>query len=57
MRRGRTPEQEAEAILAKALRDNNPDAWAPMDEIYNRLAASGLAFSDSADLLREHRDR
>jgi hypothetical protein len=56
-RRGRTPAEEAKAILAEALREQSPDVWAPVDAIYHRLAASGRTFSDSADLLREDRDR
>jgi plasmid stability protein len=54
---GRTPAEEARAILAEALRGKRPDAWASVDAIYRRLAASGRSFSDSADLLREDRDR
>jgi len=56
-RHGRTPAQEAKAILAEALRGKRPDLWAPVDAIYQRLAASGRTFKDSADLLREDRDR
>jgi antitoxin FitA len=56
-RHGRTPEQEAEAILAEALSGNRSDPWAAVDAIYHRLAATGKTFSDSADLLREDRDR
>jgi len=55
-RHGRTPAQEAKAILAEAVGANRPDAWAPVDAIYRRLAASGRTFSDSADLLREDRE-
>ncbi len=56
-RHGRTPAEEAKVILAEALRGKGPDVWAPVDGIYSRLAASGRTFSDSADLLREDRDR
>jgi len=56
-RHGRTPADEAKAILAEALRSKGPDVWAPVDAIYLRLAASGRTFTDSADLLREDRDR
>ncbi len=42
---------------AEAQRGNGPDAWVPVDAIYYRLAASGRAFSDTADLLREDRGR
>jgi plasmid stability protein len=56
-RHGRTLEEEAKAILADALQGKGPAAWAQADAIYHRLAASGRSFSDSADLLREDRDR
>ena len=56
-RHGRTPAEEAKAILAEALCSKRPDVWAPVDAIYRRLAASGRTFSDSAELLREDRDR
>ena len=56
-RHGRTPEEEAKEILVEALRCSHPDVWGPVDAIYQRLAASGRSFTDSADLLREDRDR
>lgn len=56
-RHGRMPEEEAKAILAQALCSNRTDAWAPVDTIYRRLAASGRTFTDSADDVREDRDR
>jgi antitoxin FitA len=56
-RHGRTPAQEAKEILADAVRGQSPDPWAPVDDIYRRLAASGQTFSDSAEFLREDRDR
>jgi len=56
-RHGRTPAEEAKAILAAALRSNRTDDWGPVDAIYHRLAATGRSFTDSADLLREDRDR
>ena len=54
---GRTPIEEAKAILATALRGEAADVWAPVDAVYRRLAASGRTFSDSADLVREDRER
>ncbi len=56
-RQGRTLTEEAKAILAEALHGNSADVWAPVDAIYQRLATSGQFFTDSADLLREDRDR
>jgi plasmid stability protein len=56
-RHGRTPDEEAKAILAESVGGKRPDAWEPVDAIYERLAVSGRTFSDSADLLRKDRDR
>ena len=56
-RRGRTPAEEARAILEEALCRGRTGDWAEVDAIYQRLANSGRTFSDSADLLREDRDR
>ena len=56
-RHGRTPDEEAKAILAESVGGKRPDAWAPVDAIYDRLAALGRTFSDSAELLRKDRDR
>ncbi len=56
-RDGARPNQEAKAILAESLGGTRRDAWASVDAIYNRLAASGRTFSDSAKLLRKDRDR
>lgn len=54
---GRSPEVEAKAILEEALSTPGEDVWARVDEIHARLAASGRTFSDSAELVREDRDR
>jgi antitoxin FitA len=56
---GRTPEEEATAILEAVLANSEKrqDGWAQVDAIRARLAASGRTFSDSAELLREDRDR
>jgi len=54
---GRTPEEEAKAILSEILQGPPQASWGPVDAIYTRLAASGRTFGDSADLLREDRDR
>jgi len=55
VRHGRTVETEVKAILSDALGAANP--WAAADAIFNELAASGRTFSDSADLIREDRER
>ncbi len=54
---GRTPAEEAKAILSETLCAKLSRSWASVDAIYDRLAASGGSYSDSADLLREDRDR
>ena len=54
---GHVPAQGAEANPSDAQHGDHPGAWAAVDAIYARLAASGRVFSDSADLLRKDRDR
>ena len=54
---GRSLEDEAKAILEKAAADRAAAAWAEVDEIRERLAATGRQFSDSVELLREDRER
>jgi plasmid stability protein len=56
-RHGRTRAEEAKVILADALCDQDLKLWEPVDAIFQRLATSGRTFSDSAELLREDRDR
>jgi antitoxin FitA len=53
----RTPAEEAKSILSEALTHRPLADWANVDAIYNRLSASGRKFADSADLLREDRER
>jgi plasmid stability protein len=57
VRHGRTPTEEAKAILAEALRSKHSELWVSVDAIYKRLAASGQTFTDGADMLREDRNR
>ena len=38
---GRTPEDEAKAILSEVLRGKGQGVWTQVDAIYSRLAASG----------------
>ncbi len=54
---GRAPEMEAKAILMAALQPPPADPWVAADAIRQRLAATGRTFSDSAELLREDRNR
>jgi plasmid stability protein len=53
---GRTPETEAAAILTAALQSPASNPWAAI-AFRERLAASGRDFGDSADDLREDRER
>lgn len=53
---GRSVEDEARALLERAL-VNTEDAWLLADEIRDKLAQSGRKFSDSAELIREDRER
>jgi hypothetical protein len=54
---GRSPEAEANAILLQALQPPVSAAWAGVNAIRERLAKSGRSFGDSAELLREDRER
>lgn len=54
---GQTVEAEAKTILAQTLGSPQDDVWSRVDAIHGRLAASGRTFSDSAELLREDRER
>jgi hypothetical protein len=52
-----SPVDEAKLILAEALLPPAHKGWEDVDAIYDRLASSGRRFSDSAELIREDRDR
>lgn len=54
---GQTIEAEVKTILAQTVGGAEDDAWAKVDAIHSRLAASGRTFSDSAQLSREDRER
>lgn len=56
-RHRRTPAEEAAAILIDTLNAAHGVNWSQVDAIYQRLTASGRQFSDSADMLREDRER
>lgn len=53
----RTLEVEAKAILAEVLQPAPVPAWAGVNALRQRLAASGRSFGDSTELLREDRER
>jgi plasmid stability protein len=54
---GRTAEAEAKVILGEALQARDKHAWRAVNELREKLRASGRIFSDSTELLREDRDR
>ena len=54
---GRTLEDEVRVILQQATHEQSRSAWGRADAIRERLAATGREFSDSAELIREGRDR
>jgi len=56
-RHGRTPAEEAKQILAEVLHSPEQGPWEAADRILNELLSTGRQFSDSADLVREDRDR
>ena len=53
----RSPVEEAKSILSDALLRPGANGWGDVDAVYHRLAGSGRKFGDSADLIREDRDR
>ena len=54
---GRTVEDEIRVILQQATQQIARDAWNQAKEVRERFAATGRTFSDSAELIREGRDR
>jgi plasmid stability protein len=54
---GQTLESEVKNILQEAATDVKADAWAAVDRLRKRLAESGRHFSDSAEMIREDRER
>jgi antitoxin FitA len=54
---GRSVEAEAKAILQEALLASPDRVWDELSAFRDKLAASGRAFSDSAELLRVDRER
>ncbi|MGH7205671.1 MAG: FitA-like ribbon-helix-helix domain-containing protein [Nitrospiraceae bacterium] len=55
--RGRSLQTEVKQILEEAARTDYADAWKAVERIYNKLKRSGRTFSDSAELIREDRER
>jgi plasmid stability protein len=53
----RTAAEEAKSILSEVLTDRKSSGWTEVDAIYDSLSASRRKFGDSAELLREDRDR
>lgn len=55
--RGRSLQAEVKIILEEAAQEDAADFWKAADRIREQLKRSGRTFSDSADLIREDRDR
>jgi plasmid stability protein len=55
--RGRSLQAEVKMILEEAAQQDYTDFWKSADRIRERLKRSGRKFSDSAELIREDRDR
>lgn len=56
--RGRSLQAEVKTILEEAAKDEeSTDFWKEAERIRERLKRSGRKFSDSAELIREDRDR
>jgi len=55
--RGRSLQAEVKMILEEAARMDYAEAWKAAERIYNKLKRSGHQFSDSAELIREDRER
>ncbi len=53
---GRSLQAEVKTILEEAVPDYE-QAWKRIHALRDKLKQSGKAFSDSADLIREDRDR
>ena len=54
---GRSLEAEVKVILTQASQKRPSGVWDEVDAIRERLASSGRSFSDSAELVREDRQR
>ena len=54
---GRSAEAEAKAILEGQLQAAPAAVWDRINQFRSQLAASGRTFSDSAELIREDRER
>jgi plasmid stability protein len=54
---GRSPEAEAKVLLEQVLHSPPAVGWDQVNAFRERLAASGRRFGDSADLIREDRER
>lgn len=55
--RGRSLQAEVKTILEEAAKEEFADFWKEAERIRERLKRSGKKFSDSAELIREDRDR
>ena len=53
----RSAAEEAKSILSEALTATQQAGWEGADAIHARLSRANREFTDSADLIREDRDR
>ena len=56
-RHGRTPPEEAKAILSETLGTRRISSWAEVNAIFEELSRTRVQTTDSVDLLREDRER
>ena len=54
---GRSLQKEVKLIIEEAAQQDFVEAWNAIDRFRSRLERSGKVFSDSAELVREDRDR
>lgn len=56
-RHGRTPPEEAKAILLETLSARRLGSWAEVHAIFEEISLKRVQTTDSVDLLREDRER
>ncbi len=54
---GRSTEAELREIITETVKPKAGDFWAEADRLRKELSDRGLKFSNSADLIREERDK
>ena len=54
---GRSTEAELRAILAETVKPKGTDFWETADRLRKELSERGYKFGNSADIIREERDK